>query len=113
MAGMVAGNVISGLMPVRHWNAPRDPESVFLDVRSLKEYRDGHVKGSIHIPVDELRGRLKEVPLDREVLVYCERGLRSYIAVRLLVQHGINAFNLSGGYVMHEAFQGIEDEKGK
>ena len=63
------------------------------------------VPRAINIPVDELRPRLPELPRDRPIWVHCYVGQRSYVAVRMLVQHGFNAFNISGGYRMYEALR--------
>lgn len=102
-AGYIAENVLSGRAPVKHWHdlAGRDENnSVLLDVRTPEEYQQGHLKESINIPVDELRERLEELPKDKEIWVYCQVGLRGYIAQRILMQccPGQNIYNLSGGY---------------
>ena len=102
-AGYIAENVLSGRAPVKHWHdlAGRDEKkSVLLDVRTSEEYQQGHLKESINIPVDELRERLEELPEDKEIWVYCQVGLRGYIAQRILMQcrPGQGIYNLSGGY---------------
>ncbi|MDX8396951.1 MAG: rhodanese-like domain-containing protein [Mariprofundaceae bacterium] len=61
----------------------------FLDVRTAKEYAQGHVPGAINIPVQELAERLNEVPKDKRVYVYCESGVRAGHASKLLVKSGI------------------------
>ncbi|WP_346085999.1 rhodanese-like domain-containing protein, partial [Streptomyces thermocarboxydus] len=60
---------------------------VVLDVRRASERARGHVDGSVHIPVHELRGRLHEVP-DGQVWVHCAGGLRAAIAASLLDASG-------------------------
>jgi DNA-binding transcriptional ArsR family regulator len=68
-------------------------EVVVLDVRPPPEYAGGHLPGAIHIPVEELAGRLAELPADREIIAYC-RGqycVLAHDAVRLLNQHGYRA----------------------
>lgn len=102
-AGYMAENVLSGRAPVKRWyDLPlRDEkESVLLDVRTSEEYQAGHLAGSMNIPVDELRERLEELPEDKEIWVYCQVGLRGYIAQRILMQRrpGQKIYNLSGGY---------------
>jgi rhodanese-related sulfurtransferase len=52
----------------------------------------------VHIPLDELRQRLSELPRDREIIAYCQSGQRSYIAARILSQHGFRVRNLTGAY---------------
>ena len=101
LAGMAAQNVLAGDVALAQWNevASLDPSTtLLLDVRRVDERVRGFIPGSTHIPLDELRQRLSELPRDREIIAYCQSGQRSYNAVRLLRQHGINAANLSGGY---------------
>lgn len=100
MMGFVASNVLDGLM------TPVSPEEVgeddlVLDVRTPQEFADGHIEGSVNIPLDELRARLDEVPNSTRIVVTCAVGLRGYIAARILAGHGIKAENLTGGYRMY------------
>ena len=48
--------------------------------------------------VDDLRGRLGELSKDRQILAYCQVGMRGSIATRILLQKGFDAANLGGGY---------------
>jgi CoA-disulfide reductase len=101
MAGFVAENVLKARMEVF---VPEEAEefdnekAVLIDVRTEMEYENGHIEGSIHIPVDELRDRLQEIPKDKKALVYCQVGLRGYIASRILEQKGFEVKNMTGGY---------------
>ncbi|MBQ7529034.1 hypothetical protein IJT10_03920 [bacterium] len=54
-----------------------------------------------NIPVDELRERLDEIECGKDVYVMCQSGLRSYIASRILSQHGFNCFSLAGGFRLY------------
>ncbi|MCD8078387.1 MAG: FAD-dependent oxidoreductase [Lachnospiraceae bacterium] len=107
MAGMVSGNVLAGLAPVFHWHdlAERDPEnSCLVDVRTEEEYQNGHLEGAVNLPVDELRERLGELPQEKELWIYCQAGLRGYIAQRILMQKDFKKVrNLSGGYGLLQA----------
>ena len=58
----------------------------------------GHLDCTLHIPVDELRERMGEIPAGRPVYVHCQSGLRSYLACRILSGHGFDCYNLTGGY---------------
>lgn len=58
--------------------------SLVLDVRTEAEFRRGAYPGAINIPLQELPGRIPELPRDRGILVYCAAGVRSASAVRLL-----------------------------
>ena len=73
-----------------------------LDVRSADEFADGAIPDAINIPVDEIRDRLTEIPRDRPITVYCSIGKRSYIATRILLQHGYQASTLNGGYKTYQ-----------
>lgn len=101
MAGFVAENVISGKMdiitPEEFVNYDKK-DSIILDVRSDMEYNNGHIEGSINISVDDLRKRLNELDKSREIIAYCQVGLRGYIASRILSQHGYKVKNITGGY---------------
>jgi NADPH-dependent 2,4-dienoyl-CoA reductase/sulfur reductase-like enzyme/rhodanese-related sulfurtransferase len=96
-AGFVAANHLRGFAPLAHWDQIGGGALV-LDVRSPKEWEAGHVPGVVHIPLDELRERLGELPRDREVWPHCGVGVRSHLATRILAQAGFNVRNLSGGW---------------
>ena len=51
---------------------------------------------------EDLRERLREVPVGKPVYVICQSGLRSYIACRILAQQGFKCYNLSGGWRLYE-----------
>ena len=94
-AGMVAADVLNGDMPLAHWG---ETENAFLlDVRLPVELVVESVPGAVNIPLHELRGRLGELPKDREILVICRSAQRAYYATRVLLQNGFRARNLSGG----------------
>lgn len=106
MSGFVAQNILDGRMPVFYAEdvAGYDARSqMLLDVRTKGEHEQGAIAGSILIPVDELRSRMGELEKGKEVLVYCQVGLRGYLATRQLLQHGFKARNLSGGYKTYSA----------
>lgn len=108
VAGMVAQNVVKGDVAVAQWREVASLDSrttVLLDVRRPDERARGAIPGSFHIPLDELRSRMDELPRDRDIIVYCQTGQRSYIAARLLGQHGFRARNLTGSYRTWEAAQ--------
>jgi NADPH-dependent 2,4-dienoyl-CoA reductase/sulfur reductase-like enzyme/rhodanese-related sulfurtransferase len=105
MARFVAENILTGDMPVFYCEdiARHDPEkTLLLDVRTAGEHRRGAIPDSINIPVDELRDCLDELDRGKEVLLYCQVGLRGHVATRMLLQHGFTVKNLSGGYRTYE-----------
>jgi len=70
---------------VRIWHVEelmgKTVDQVLLDVRTPAEVQAGTIPGAMNIPVDELRGRLSELPCDKELLVFCQVGLRGYLAL--------------------------------
>jgi len=108
MAGFVASNVLRG--DVELWEpeelAALSGDQVLVDVRTLTEYRKGTIPGADLAPVDELRDRLDDLDRAKEYLVFCQVGLRGYVACRLLTQLGFRARNLSGGYKRWQMWKG-------
>lgn len=107
MAGYVIENLLMGKSKNFHWHdvseLPHDGSVILLDVRTVAEYERGHIDGFINIPVDELRGRLNELDKNKKIYATCQVGLRGYIAVRVLLQNGFDAYNLSGGYRLYNS----------
>lgn len=103
LAGMIASNVLRGDHPVAHWPELRADDVFLVDVRDAPEFDEGHVPGATNIPLGELRGRLDELPSDREIWLYCGVGQRAYYATRALLQRGHRVKNLSGGIQTYRA----------
>ncbi|MBK9278517.1 MAG: FAD-dependent oxidoreductase [Candidatus Obscuribacter sp.] len=106
LVGMTGTNVLEGQLEQVHWHQVQsllDEGVCLLDVRSRSEYNRGHIEGSLHIPLPELRSRLAELPAAKRIVTYCQSGQRSYIAYRLLRQKGFTVQNLSGGYLTYSA----------
>lgn len=81
---------------LKQW-ADSNHEFVLIDVREGWEHETYNIGGTL-IPMGELPGRIKEIPTDKEVIVYCEKGIRSVIAIQRLEAAGFtNLINLSGG----------------
>ena len=70
-----------------------------IDVRTSKEVtRAGKIPGAVHIPIDDLRSRMRELDPERETILYCATGLRSYVGERILSQQGFKRVQtLTGG----------------
>lgn len=102
MAGFVAENILKKKANILQWRdiVNLNPvDSILIDSRTKEEYEFGHIERALNIPVDELRGRLSEIPKDKKIVVYCAVGLRGYLSARILMQHGYEeVYNLSGGY---------------
>lgn len=75
---------------------------MILDVRQPDEFWAGHIAGATLIPLNELRGRIGELPKDKEILCVCRSGSRSGAAVRQLSSAGFDALNLRGGMMSWE-----------
>ena len=110
MAGFMMENLRDGLVKQFFWDEvgglPRDGSVTLLDVRTPDEYAMGHIDGFRNIPLDELRDRLNELPAGKPVYAHCQSGLRSYVACRLLTQHGFDCYNLSGSYLIYATAAG-------
>jgi len=76
-----------------------DDNVTLLDVRTENEYKYGHIKGTILIPLKELNSQLSKLPKDKKIIVYCQSGNRSITASRLLKKNGFTPINLTGGYL--------------
>jgi rhodanese-related sulfurtransferase len=97
-AGFIAANHLRGDLPLSQWNAlPAD--SFLLDVRDEDEFTEGHAEGAVNIPLPQLCDRLSELPEEKPLHVYCGVGQRAYYAVRLLLQYGFDAKDISGGWI--------------
>ena len=104
MAGYVIENLRSGRVEQHHWDEvaglPADGSVILLDVRTPAEVKkQGLIRpDAVHIPLDELRDRLGELDPAKKIYVNCFSGLRSYLACRILSQHGYRCSNLAGGW---------------
>ena len=75
-----------------------------LDVRTSEEWNQAHIPGSILIPLDQLSGRLSEVPQDRDVVVVCRTGSRSLEGLEILLGAGFTRVaSMTGGMVAWQA----------
>jgi len=99
-AGFVANNVIIGDSIIFHTAEALNPKAgqKLIDVRTEDEVGIGTIPGAKNIPLESLRDNLDQFSKDTEYLIFCQAGLRGYLACRTLRQHGITCRNLSGGY---------------
>jgi len=100
MAGYIGTNIIKGIFKSITYDEIKNIKyPLLVDVRTPIEFKLGNIPDSVNIPVDELRSRINELPKDRNIVIYCQVGIRSYIAYRFLIQAGFEDIcNLSGGY---------------
>jgi rhodanese-related sulfurtransferase len=102
IAGFAAANILDGTVKIKHF-VELQKDDFILDVRTPGEFGRGSIPNAKNIPVDELRGRLDDLPRSSTIHVYCGVGIRSYIAYRILVQNGFDVRNLPGGYMTYRA----------
>jgi NADPH-dependent 2,4-dienoyl-CoA reductase/sulfur reductase-like enzyme/peroxiredoxin family protein/TusA-related sulfurtransferase/rhodanese-related sulfurtransferase len=101
MAGYAAKNIAEGLVETVQWHEINDilaNGGYLIDVREPIERDMGMIEDSVNIPLGELRDRLDEIPRGQDIYVYCQVGLRGYLATRILMQAGFKVRNLDGGY---------------
>lgn len=107
LAGFIIENVLTGKVNQVNYQElmtlPKDGSVTFLDVRSEFEFARGSAEAFINLPLDNLRRKINELPKDKKVIVMCQSGLRSYLATRILKQHGFDAYNFVGGYAFYRA----------
>ena len=101
VAGFVAGHIARGDIATVAPETWRPDGELLLDVRDPDELREfGKLKNAVSIPLAQLRDRLDELPRDRRIVVYCQKGLRGYLAACVLQGRGFeNVANLRGGFL--------------
>lgn len=101
MAGYVASNIINGDVETVQWHEIDqivENGGLLIDVREPIEKEMGSIKGSVNIPLGDIRDRLHEIPKGETVYVTCQVGLRGYLAARILLENGYNVKNVDGGW---------------
>lgn len=104
IAGYAASNIIEGTTHFVQWYELEEQLAagkLLLDVRNRSELADGQIDNAIHIPLDHLRSRLDELDQEQAYIVSCHSGLRSYLAERILKQHGFKVENLDGAFSLY------------
>ena len=113
MAGFVAENIKNGVVKQFYYediSALREREDVILlDTRTPFEYIRGRADGFINIPLDDLRERVGELDKSKKIYVMCQSGLRSYLATRILMQNGFDAYNFAGGFRLYNSIKNEEE----
>ena len=104
MVGFVAENIMTKKLFLADWDELQlgATDDLIVDVRTEKEFQSGAVQGAVNIPLDEIRGRLADFPQDKRIVIYCQQGLRGYLAQRILLQNNFNTVvNMAGGYKLY------------
>lgn len=104
LAGMAGQNVLKGIYkPFYLENLESIDNSVIIDVRTATERDLGYIEGSVHIPLEMIRAELANIPRDKQIILYCTKGFKSYLAQRILQQAGFdNVVSLAGGYLLYK-----------
>ena len=112
MAGFAICNLLDGLVEQVSWeealNRPED--TVLIDAREPWEIeKRGSAPGAAFFELDKLREHLDELPRDKRLYLYCQTGVRSYVACRILKQHGFDCVNISGGHAFYAAWEADQE----
>ncbi|MDT2864321.1 FAD-dependent oxidoreductase [Vagococcus carniphilus] len=109
MAGYTALNIMENVaenIQLHEVDEAQKQGAYLVDVRTKDEFSRGSIPGFINLPLNELRSRMSELPKDKELILSCHSGQRSYIAQRMLLQHGFKVKNLDGSYLLYQAVNG-------
>lgn len=109
MAGYAALNIMEGVaenIQLHELDSVRESGALLVDVRTEAEFNRGNIPGFINLPLNDLRERMTELPKDKEIVLSCHSGQRSYIAARMLTQYGYKIKNLDGSYLLYQTVNG-------
>ena len=112
MLGFYAENILKGKVTTFQWHEIDElvkNNEFLLDVRDDIEVQLGTIQSSINIPLPELRQRLNELPKDKTIYIFCQVGIRGYLAARILTQNGYKVKNLDGGYKTYQCVTSSAD----
>ena len=108
IAGMSAQNILDGLYEPAFFEDIKN--SVLIDVRVEEMFNTKTIDGAISVPAVQMRKRFNEVPRDKKVILFCNRGFTSYVAIRILNQLGFNnLYSLCGGINLYSEI--LKDKK--
>lgn len=106
LAGYYASNVMLGITDIVEWHELESyvqKGAIVVDVRSERErLKHGYIKNSINMPIESFRDEFEDLPIDKEIILYCESGARSYNAERILKAAGYKAYNLNGSFGIYK-----------
>lgn len=71
---------------------------VIVDVRTTSEYKAGHIKGSLNIPLQSLNVEFNKIPKDKVLITCCASGIRSSSAKSILLAQGFKEVHNGGGW---------------
>lgn len=95
-----------GFGPKTDYKALRAQGAIIVDVRTPQEFRDGHFKGAVNIPLDRIRNEAVALKKKQKpVILYCRSGSRSGIAKSILRAAGVEAYNAGSLGAIRKALQ--------
>lgn len=113
-AGYIASNLLNGDFKQVNVNKVRElveSGAYIIDVREIREYENGHIKGAKNIPLSQLRERINEIPKDIPVYLHCRTGQRSYNAALVLQNLGYrNVHNITGSFLGLSFYEYFNDK---
>jgi rhodanese-related sulfurtransferase len=79
---------------------------MLVDSRTVEEYEKGTIPGAINYPLDDLRKHVDFIKSqDKKVIVFCQKGLRGYLAELILKNNGVtNSVNVAGGFKIWQMY---------
>lgn len=106
VAGFVTENILDekcaqlDIPQFEQYIADRKPEDYnLIDVRTPREYQRGFIEGAVNIQLHELRDRYTEIDASKPTILYCQKGLRGYLARLILRQKGVDKIvSIPGGF---------------
>lgn len=106
-AGAIAANSFRNEDKYIQWSAAlTGTPGTLLDIRDQWERDElGYIPESLHIPCNDIRDRVAEIPRDKPVYVYCAAGVRAHTISSELRQLGFDSFNVTGGWDTYVGMQ--------
>ena len=92
---------VCGIIPeITPEQSRSDETALLVDVREADEWNAGHIEGAQHVALSGLmQGNRPDLPKDRDIILYCQKGMRSEQAAHILKAQGyMNIINMAGGY---------------
>ncbi|UMB54418.1 FAD-dependent oxidoreductase [Lutibacter sp. A64] len=81
-------------------------EYTLIDVRTVEEYENGTIPNALNFPLDEIRNNIGKIKiLNKPIIIFCQRGLRGYLAELILNHNNIkNIVNVAGGFKLWKMY---------
>ena len=80
---------------IKDFEALENPE--LIDVREVEEFEEGHVKGSVNMPLSNFEETVDSLDKNKKYYIICRSGQRSHAAAKLMSDQGYDATNVLGG----------------